>query len=214
MKALILSDVQVPFIYSPAVKEHFGEIDLAVACGDLSYEYLEYVVSSLDVPMFYVRGNHSKEVEETPVGPISGPGGAFDMHARMRIEKGLLLAGIEGCLRYRGGPFQYSQLEMWMLVLRFVPHLLINRLRYGRFLDIFITHAPPWGIHDQEDLPHQGIKAFRWLINVFQPAYHFHGHIHVYRPDVATQTKVGSTLVVNTYGYRQIELDLNHLHLK
>jgi uncharacterized protein len=96
---------------------------------------------------------------------------------------------------------------MWTMVLSLVPGLILNRLRYGRYLDVFITHAPPWGVHDQEDLPHQGIKAFRWLIKNFQPAYHFHGHIHVYRPDTVTQTRLGRTMVINTYGHREIVLD-------
>lgn len=209
MKALLLSDVQVPFVYSPSVKEKFGDVDLAVSCGDLSYEYLEYVVSSLDIPMYYVRGNHSKEVEETASGQLRGPRGAIDMHGRTLADRGLLLAGIEGCLRYRKGPFQYSQFEMWTMAFHLIPALLVNRLRYGRFLDIFISHAPPWGIHDQEDLPHQGIKAFRWLIKAFKPAYHFHGHIHVYQPDAVTETRVGKTMVINAYGYREIDLELN-----
>jgi uncharacterized protein len=210
MKALILSDVQVPFVYSPTVKEKFGEVDMAISCGDLSYEYLEYVVSSLDIPMYYVRGNHSKEVEETVSGPLRGPRGAVDMHKRVLSVRGLLLAGIEGCLKYSEGPFQYSQFDMWTMVFRFVPRLLVNKLLYGRYLDIFISHAPPWSIHDQADLPHQGVKAFRWLLKTFQPAYHFHGHIHVYQPDAVTVTRFGETQVINTYGCRKIELELNN----
>jgi hypothetical protein len=57
------------------------------------------------------------------------------------------------------------------------------------------------------DLPHQGIDAFRWLIQVFKPAYFFHGHIHVYRPDTVTETFVEETRVINTYGFRMTEVD-------
>jgi Icc-related predicted phosphoesterase len=81
-------------------------------------------------------------------------------------------------------------------------------LTQKRYLDIFISHAPPWGIHDQPDLPHQGIKAFRWLIETFQPRYHFHGHIHVYRKDQQTATQLGRTTVLNTYGYLETQVDL------
>jgi len=96
-------------------------------------------------------------------------------------------------------------------VLSLVPKLLLNRLRYGRYLDIFVSHAPPWGIHDRPDLPHQGIKAFRWFLKTFRPAYHFHGHVHVYRPDAITETRFHQTLVVNTYGYREMEISAQAL---
>ena len=181
LKILSLSDKQVESIYSSQVKERFGEVDLILGCGDLAYYYLEFVVSMLDVPLFYVRGNHSNQVEYTMVGPKTHPDGGVDLHLRVIKHQDLILAGVEGSLRYREGPFQYTQTEMWMNVLRIVPTLLVNRVLYGRGLDIFISHAPPWGIHDKPDLPHQGIKAFRWLIETFKPRYHFHGHIHVYR---------------------------------
>ena len=84
--------------------------------------------------------------------------------------------------------------------------LLFNRLFYGRFLDIFVTHAPPWGIHDKSDFPHQGIKAFRWFIGVFKPKYHFHGHTHIYRPDEIRKTQFGETQVLNTYKYLETTL--------
>jgi Icc-related predicted phosphoesterase len=90
---------------------------------------------------------------------------------------------------------------MWSHVLKLIPALLKNRAIYGRYLDVFATHAPPWGIHDQPDLPHQGIKAFRWLLKTFKPAYHFHGHIHIYRRDIPRETQFHDTRVINTYGH-------------
>jgi Icc-related predicted phosphoesterase len=44
----------------------------------------------------------------------------------------------------------------------------LNKLKYGRYLDILVTHAAPRGIHDAEDWTHIGIKAFNWLIKVCQ----------------------------------------------
>lgn len=203
---LIVSDKVVSFIYSPAIRERFSHIDLVISCGDLPYAYLEYIVSVLNVPLFFVRGNHAKVVEYHSWGERRAPWGAVDLHRRVVYHEGLLLAGVEGSLRYNEGPFQYSQAEMWWHVFSLVPNLILNRLRYGRYLDIFVSHAPPWGIHDRPDLPHQGIKAFRWLLKTFQPAYHFHGHVHIYRPDTITQTRFHRTWVINTYGYRELEI--------
>jgi hypothetical protein len=118
----------------------------------------------------------------------------------------LLLAGIEGSNRYNFGEHQYTQVEMWAFAFSLAPALMVNKIRYGRYLDILITHAPPWKIHDMDDLPHHGIKAFNWLIKVFTPLYHLHGHTHVYRPDTIIETQVGATCVINTYGYHELIL--------
>jgi Icc-related predicted phosphoesterase len=206
LKILTLSDKQEDLIYSSQVRPRFNDVDLILSCGDLAYYYLEYVVSMLDVPMFYVRGNHSNQVEYTVTGPKIRPEGGVDLHRRVIDHQGLILAGVEGSLRYRPGPFQYSQMEMWLHVLRIVPALLRCRLFHRRYLDIFVSHAPPWDIHDQPDLPHQGIKAFRWLIETFKPRYHFHGHIHVYRQDTQTVTHHDSTTVINSYGYLETQI--------
>jgi uncharacterized protein len=201
VKILSLSDIQVDSIYSAWVATRFGDIDLILGCGDLPYYYLEFVLSMLNRPLYYVRGNHSSIVEYTVTGNRTHPLGGIDLHRKVTEDSGLILAGVEGSLKYRNGPFQYSQLEMWVHVLRIVPILIKNRFIYGRYLDIFVTHAPPWGIHDKTDLPHQGIKAFRWFLRVFKPAYHFHGHIHLYRQDEIRETLFHNTKVINTYGY-------------
>jgi Icc-related predicted phosphoesterase len=208
LKVLSLSDVQIDSIYSSVVKTRFADVDMILGCGDLAYYYLEYLVSMLNVPLYYVRGNHSSVVEQTSTGPKTHPQGGVDLHRKVVKEKGFILAGVEGCLRYRDGPFQYTQNEMWGHVMRIVPRLLWNRVIYGRYLDIFISHSPPWGIHDRPDLPHQGIKAFRWLLETFRPRYHFHGHIHVYRQGTQIRTRFHSTIVINTYGYKETQIEL------
>lgn len=207
MKILTLSDVVVDLIYSRTIRSRFSGVDFAIGCGDLPYYYLEYIISTLDVPLFFVRGNHGKAIEYGKAGPRKRPLGAVDLHENVVIHNGIILAGVEGSLRYKHGPYQYTQAEMWLNVIKIVPALIYHRLLHDRYLDIFVSHAAPWGIHDQTDLAHQGIKAFRWLLKTFSPLYHFHGHVHVYHPDTVRETRFGNTTVINTYGYREIDLD-------
>jgi Icc-related predicted phosphoesterase len=210
VNVLSISDKVVPFIYSTSIKNRYDHIDFVLACGDLPYYYQEFIVSMLDVPLFFVRGNHDPEVEYGKAGERCYPHGGIDLHRRVVCHQGILLAGVEGSIRYKPkGRFQYTQNQMWRNVFSLVPRLLFNRLWHGRYLDIFISHAPPWTIHDQPDGVHQGIKAFRWLIRTFKPRYHFHGHVHVYDPRTITETMVGETLVINTYKCRQTTLELD-----
>lgn len=205
MKILAVSDKVVEWIYSPRIHLKLSDIDLAVGCGDLPMEYLEFIVSALDIPVYYVQGNHSLPYTN-PEYSNGYSHGSINLHGQVIHYKGYTFAGIEGSLKYNNGMYQYSQLYMWLNVILLVPTLLANRVKYGRYLNVFITHAPAWGIHDRDDLPHQGIRAFRWLLARFQPDYHLHGHIHVYRPDTVTESQFGRTRVINAFGYKQIEL--------
>jgi Icc-related predicted phosphoesterase len=203
MKILSVSDVELNLIYSPQIVDHFGQVNTIISCGDLPYYYLEYMISMLNKPLYFVRGNHSQAIEYGTTWERQFPHGGCNLHLKSyRTTEGVLLAGIEGSLRYNTGPHQYTQNDMWLNVFRLLPQLFLNRLRFGRFLDIFVTHAPAWKIHDAEDQPHQGIKAFRWFDRVFQPSYHFHGHVHLYRQDAVKLTFLGKTKILNTYGYQ------------
>lgn len=208
MNILSLSDTPIPFIYSSQVRNRFPNTDVIIGCGDLAYKYLEYVYNALGVPLFFVRGNHDQAIEYSEEGQRTHPNGGIDLHRKVCSYRGLSLAGVEGSLRYRNGLFQYSQSEMWLNVLNLVPVLIRNRAIFGRYLDIFVSHAPPRGIHDETDLAHQGIQAFRWLIDVFQPSYFFHGHIHYFSPETQTESVCGRTRVINTFGYRFTQTDL------
>ncbi|MEX1143554.1 MAG: metallophosphoesterase [Anaerolineales bacterium] len=207
MRVLSLSDQELEFIYSPSVAERFADVDFVLGCGDLAYYYLEYLVDILGKPVFHVRGNHAASVEYSTTGEErKAPWGGVDLHRRVVNFRGLLMAGFEGSIRYRKGPFMYTQAEMWNMVLAMVPRLIWNRARYGRALDVLATHAPPWGVQDAPDPAHRGFKAFGWLLRVFRPLYHFHGHIHVYNKDAPVLTRYRRTQVINTYGYRETDL--------
>jgi len=209
MKILTLSDTVDDRVYSSAIRERFGDVDLIISCGDLPFEYLEFVVTMLGKPLFYVLGNHAQALIQSRDGSIkTEPEGCINLHRQLVVYKGLRLAGLEGSMRYRPGEHQFSPLEMRLLGWRLGLKLWAHRLRHGRGLDILVTHAPPLGIHDAEDLCHRGFGAFRWLMETFRPRYLIHGHIHLYRQDAERVTRYHETLVVNTYGYQIIDIDV------
>jgi len=210
MKVLAISDRVDEVLYSSAIRRALGEVDLVLSCGDLPHHYLEFVVTMLGGPLFYVVGNHPQEIKgvyETR-DRWEFPKGGENLDGRVIRHRGLLIAGLEGSMRYNDNPyFQYTDREMALKVWQLVPGLVLNKVRYGRYLDILITHAPPYGVHDGTDLCHQGFRAFLTLMRHFRPQYLIHGHIHVYNPTQVRETIYRNTLVINTYGYRVLNLE-------
>jgi Icc-related predicted phosphoesterase len=212
MRLLTVSDKVEPVLYGPYIRERVGKVDLVLACGDIPYYYLEYIVGLLDAPLYYVHGNHDKEIPRPALSvptDLTAPGFAWaeDLHVRSVNHQGLLLAGFEGCRRYNpDAPFQYTEADVRRQTFLMGRHLLMNRMRYGRYLDVLITHAPPRGIHDDDDLPHRGFESYLGFLRRYQPLLMIHGHQHVYNRSEITETNYDGTLVLNTYGYRVIEL--------
>jgi len=209
VKVLFVSDKVVEHIYSPIIANRYNDVELVVGCGDLPYYYLEFIQSILNVSLFYVHGNHDPEQEYLSDGSvITGPMGGINLHCRTFKEKKLLLAGLEGSIRYRQGRFQYSQREMWLNVfLHLTPRLLLNKLRYGRYLDMLVAHSPPYGIHNGEDHIHVGFRSFLWAMKVFKPRYLVHGHRHIYNPSETTNTLFLNTNVINIYPYKLLDIE-------
>ncbi len=210
MKILALSDRVNEAIYSPQVRDLYGDIDLVIGCGDLPYYYLEYVVSMLPTPVAYVFGNHDLVQHMADGRKVTKPEGCISLEDRTEKISGLLLAGLGGSMRYNlEVRNQYTQAAMAWRVLGLAPALLGNHLRYGRYLDILVTHSPPHGIHDEADLPHQGFHSLLTLMRLFKPKYMFHGHTHLYRRDAVYQTRYHETEIINVYPNRLIEWDFD-----
>lgn len=213
MRALVISDKVEPVLYGPTILDRVGHVDLILSCGDLPFYYIEFVISMLNKPAYYVFGNHGREFEfqggkGDNWNQKHAPDGAVDLHKHTVNLNGLLLAGLEGSIRYNDSSrSQYTDTEMRFNIARLLPKLLYNRLRYGRWLDVLVTHSPPWGIHDKPDRAHQGFRAFLTFMHYFKPRYLLHGHIHLYRQNEVTRTTYEATEVINVYPFRILDLE-------
>lgn len=207
MKILAVSDQVVDRVYSLATSGHFKGVEFILGCGDLPYTYLEYLVTYLNAPLFYVPGNHDPTYDLRDDRSKAEGGSNLDLRT-VCLHK-TLIGGFGGSIRYRpNGTNQYTQSEAYKRAFQMIPTLLLNRIKYGRALDILISHSPPFGIHDDTDKAHNGLKALNWLIGFAKPRYHFHGHTHFYRNNIADNMTVsGSTKIINVYPYKMIDTD-------
>lgn len=232
MKILCVSDYVDPLIYNQNVKESFSDIDLILCAGDLPMDYVDFIVSVLNKPTYFIFGNHNlkdypyyhKEarLDSHAMSDYNdtshGHGGFYagfksfvnyDLHyidPKTGKETPLLIAGASGTVKYNKGMNQFTEFQMKMRLLKMVPQLLKNKRKYGRYLDIFLTHASPRHIHDHEDPCHIGFECYNWFLDRFKPTYMVHGHIHLYDMREERIGKYFDTTVVNAYSHCVIEL--------
>lgn len=229
MKILCVSDFVDPLIYNQNVKESFSDIDLILCAGDLPMDYIDFIVTVFNKPTYFIFGNHNlKEFHYYHKDPMHshnmyentchGHGATylgfktFVNHDLMitdpdtGIERPLLIAGVSGSLKYNKGLNQYSDSEMKFKLIKMIPQLMRNKRKYGKYLDIFMTHASPRHIHDHEDPCHKGFECYNWFLQKFKPTYMVHGHIHLYDLREERVGKYFDTTVVNAYSHYVIEL--------
>lgn len=209
VRILAVSDRVLDTLYSSTVRERITDVDLLIGCGDLPYYYLDFLTSAFDAPLVYVRGNHDKPQFGAEGQVWRNVRGGVNIHGRLVARHGIILAGLEGSMRYHpNAPLMYTESEMRMQIAQLVPRLLWNRRRFGRALDVLVTHSPPYGIHDRPDLPHNGFRVFLTFLKSFKPRLHLHGHIHLYRSDTTVETVYEQTTVINVYPYRLLDFAL------
>jgi Icc-related predicted phosphoesterase len=207
---LAVSDEVDQRIYSTTIRERMGDVQMVIGCGDIPASYLEFLVDSLNVPVYYVLGNHAEEV--TRIGERGEPKlplGCVDVGGKVirDPQHGLLIAGLPGSPRYaENEPIQYTEWQMHWMMVRMTPRLLWNRLRHGRYLDLLVTHAPPRDLGDREDVAHRGFKAMRRFLKRFRPAYQLHGHVHLYDRSISNTIRFDETEIINVYPYQRLDL--------
>ena len=201
MKLLAVSDTVMSQMENAAhLRRRYYDVSLLVSCGDMPSAYLEFITSVLNVPLAYVRGNHDARYDEYP------PGGD-DLHRRLRVYGGLSFFGLEGCIRYSGEPVQYTEQEMFRMVLGSTLRLALRRVQNGYGMDVLVTHSPVRGIHDAPDLPHQGFKSLRRFLTWMRPRYMLHGHVHTYDRRTVVETQFGPTTILNINPVTLLEIE-------
>lgn len=194
VRLLAVSDEVEPQLLDERTVEAQGHVDLVVGCGDLPADYLDALATVYGAPLIFVRGNH-----DPPDRQGDYPREA-EIDGRVVREKGLLIAGLEGSIRYSDGPHQYTERQMMRKV-----QALRLRLRL-RHPDILITHGPPAGVNEGADAPHHGLQAVRRAVEWMRPRLLLHGHVHPYGRDLPREGQLGETRVINVVGHRLIEL--------
>jgi hypothetical protein len=193
-------------LYNERVAELHPDIDMVLGCGDLPYEYLEFLCCALNKPLWYVPGNHDPAFDKAKPGAFAD--GCGNLDGEIQQVKGLNIAGIGGSIRYRpGSPNQYTQAEMRSRLATFAPKLMWHLARHGNTLDVVIAHSPPLDIHDDDDHAHIGFSAFRDFIRLFKPRFFLHGHTLVYKSNlVPPVTQYLETTVINVYPFRILDI--------
>lgn len=140
--------------------ELYNECDLLITTGDLSYfDFPGLQEKQMKKRAFGVYGNHDS-------GQYMEELGIVNLHLNVVQFKGLLWGGFQGCLRYKEGEMQYSEMEAELFAERFP------------YVDILLLHAPPLHLLDDRDPVHVGSPAIRRYVEEKQPKFIFCGHLY------------------------------------
>lgn len=197
MKILTIADKEADALYEYFDKSRLADIDLILSCGDLSPEYLEFLVTMGHAPVIYVPGNHDDKYVTKP------PQGCTCADGKVVQYKGLRVAGLGGAMRYKPeGVYLYTEEEQRHRVQKLKRQI----ARYGG-VDIFISHAPARGMGDGEDLPHIGYSCYYEILDLYHPRFFVHGHEHLnYGGRGVREQAYQETKVINAYERYVIEL--------
>ncbi len=198
MRILAIADEEEGCLWDHFNAERFKDVDLILSAGDLCAEYLEFLVTMINRPLLYVRGNHDDAYAN------HAPGGCICVEDSVYVCRGLRIAGLGGSMRYRAGDNLYSEREMRRRVLMLEP-----KVRLAGGVDILLTHAPARGTGDLDDFAHQGFECFNDAVNRWSPDYLLHGHVHKgYDPAFRRERELGDGCQsINVCGYTFVDVD-------
>ena len=203
MRILCISDQVEEQFYGPNLEENAAGVEAVISCGDLPFEYLEYIVTFLGAPVYYVLGNHDPAPDSKDF-----PGGCIPLDGEILEIGGVVFAGLSGSRFYSGGPNQYTERQMRRRALALSMKIRWRKLLGKPVPQVFVAHSPPFGIGDREDPAHVGFESFLGLMDHHKPESWLHGHVHLYGPNQGQQRnhKHGKTKVINVFGHRFLDV--------
>lgn len=189
MKILAIADHESPYYWDYFEKSKLEGIDLIISCGDLEPHYLSFLATFTSVPVLYIHGNHDVKYDTV------NPDGCICIDDDIYVYKGVRILGLGGSMRYKPGPYQYTEWDMKNRIRK-----LWFKLLRRRGFDILVTHAPAYQLNDGRDLPHQGFRSFIKLMDKYKPRFFLHGHVHLsYGRGHKRYDRYQDTHVINAY---------------
>lgn len=197
MHILSIADRRHRALYDYFDPERWKNIDLIISCGDVDPQYLSFLVTMIPKPLLYVPGNHDTEYRSNP------PIGCDSIDDRIVEVGGLVVAGLGGSQWYNGKDLQFTEIQM----ARRVKKIIRKAKRFGK-IDVVVTHAPPRGVHDLEDMCHRGFSAFRTLMKELKPKVLVHGHNHQIYKKEDREIVINGVKVINAYEYYCFDVEV------
>ena len=190
MKILVLADQRSKSLYEYYEPEKLEGVELIISCGDLDPGYLSFFATVCHAPLIYVRGNHDEVYEDQP------PEGCICIEDDIYVHKGIRIMGLGGSMQYiPRASNQYTEKAMKKRIRK-----MRWKLWRHKGFDILVAHAPAYQLNDGRDLPHQGFKIFRTLMEKYHPKYFLHGHVHMsYGRQHKRYDKYMDTHIINAY---------------
>ena len=190
MKILAVADEESSSLWDYYTPDKTEGVELIISCGDLNASFLEFLVTLTNCPVLYVPGNHDTAYVNKP------PEGCENIDGRIFKYKGVRILGLGGSMKYKDGPYMYTEAQMRHRIWKAKWDIVRN----GGF-DILVTHSPAKGYGDMNDLPHRGYDCLNKLLGICHPAYMLHGHVHAaYMSGFKRETVHSSgTVIINAF---------------
>lgn len=198
LRILAVSDEPQSELWGGIERDHFGPLDLFVACGDLPPAYLSYLDGTLRVPFVYVIGNHDLDTAWRDQASRFLPARKRGVHVA-RVD-GFDVAALDwpGTDKVRR---REQDRTAWSEAIGLRLRTFLGR----RSPLIFVSHVAPHGAGDDRDLYHRGFDGYHWLAEQLRPALWLHGHTTpASQPERVTH--IGPTTCINVTGAWVIEL--------
>lgn len=198
IRILASSDEIDPALDHETNRRALGDIDLIVACGDLSPERVAFLGDAFGRTLVYVRGNHDHG------GPWRAP---MDVPLEAHGIDDSSLPGVSLLgLRWPaldGNPAMRDEGAAWRQV---VDALKLRLLVPPDRPWLLFSHAPPRGAGDTPDDPyHIGFAAYRTVLDRLRPRLWLHGHTtRASQPTPIVEH--GPTTLINVTGSFLVEL--------
>ncbi len=221
MKILMIADREERSLWdywNESTAQALSDVGLVLSAGDLKPAYLEFLVTMLNVPLVYVRGNHDSYYDvHAPEGCIDADGRVVEVKCRAGDgEQTMRILGLGGSMRYKDNSADmYTEREMRARVRRAEREIKKSRMleivkgsyeEGSRDFDILLTHAPCRGYGDMDDLPHMGFDCFNDLLNKYSPQLHCYGHVHQEYGEAKRHIiHLSGTLLINSCGHYIID---------
>ena len=154
MKILLISDTEEKSFWdnwNESAVRKLADVDLVLSAGDLHPKYLEFLVTMLNVPLVYVRGNHDGIYDKNPPeGCEDADGKILELDCGREERQKVRILGLGGSMRYKNDAADmYTEKEMMARVRKAERELRKRRMIRSVLgssddacLTILLTHAP------------------------------------------------------------------------